>query len=491
MSYKQRKSTLSFDRGTLILHPPPKGKAWLEFVTWDDRIEKFRIPALQYRSFLEAMHTEGTDIQDAAKAYSSLELNQEKKLEPFKHQSEAISAWKKSGRRGLVVLPTGAGKTFVAQLAMQETPRSTLILVPTLDLLHQWYANLEASFPEQTIGLLGGGSRDESKILISTYDSAAINAERLGNKYALLIFDECHHLPGDFTKTIAEYSLAPYRLGLTATPERSDGREADLTSLIGPIVYRKNPEDLAGNALSEHKIKQIKVTLSKEERLEYDACIFQRNSFLQTKNIFLGSLNGWQRFVAASARSSEGRAAMLAHRQARKLAFGTEAKIRVLYELLAEHKQDRILIFTDDNATVYKISQELLIPAITHQSKVKERHVILQNFREGIYPRVVTSRVLNEGVDVPEANVAIVLSGTGSTREYIQRLGRILRKGEGKLAMLYEVIAENTSEENTSRRRRQKPTVAKTKTERPDKPEKQSDLFNKINSEESLSFDDL
>lgn len=488
MAYRSRKPQLSFDRGTLILHPPPKGKAWLEFVTWDDRIEKFRIPAWRYRSFVEALKQEGTEIQDKATAYKTLELVATDGFEPYKHQQEALDAWRQAGRQGVVVLPTGAGKTFVAQLAMMTTPRSTLVVVPTLDLMHQWYANLEAAFPSEEIGLLGGGSRDESQILVATYDSAAINAERLGNRYGLVIFDECHHLPSEFTRTIADYSVAPYRLGLTATPERGDGKHNDLEKLVGKIVYRKTPEELSGTALAKHEIRQIKVSLSKEERTEYDACIQLRNEFLQKSGIFLGSLTGWQRFVGASARSQEGRAAMLAHRQARKLAFGTEAKVRVLNDLLSEHAKDRVLIFTDDNATVYRISQSLLIPAITHQSKVKERHTILSNFREGSYPRVVTSRVLNEGVDVPEANVAIVLSGTGSTREYVQRLGRILRKGEGKLALLYEVIAENTAEENVSKRRRRKhkkvPEVSK-------EPPIEKAPFNPIAQGETLDFDDL
>ena len=486
MSYRSRTSTLSFDRGTLILHPPPKGKAWLEFVTWDDRIEKFRIPARQYRRFIESMRKEGVEINDAARAYKELELSSADQKAPFSHQQEALEAWKRSGRQGVVVLPTGAGKTYLAQLALQETPRSTLIVVPTLDLMHQWFANLEAAFPKADLGLLGGGSRDESQILVATYDSAAIHAERIGNRYAMLIFDECHHLPGDFVRSIAEYSLAPYRLGLTATPERSDGKHDDLSQLIGPIVYRKSPEDLAGVALSDHEIRQIKVSLSAPERLEYDNSIKQRNEFLQRSGIFLGSINGWQQFVSASARSSDGRAAMLAHRRARKLAFGTEAKLRLLYDLLAKHAGDRVLIFTDDNETVYRISQALLIPAITHQSKVKERHEILKNFRGGSYPRVVTSRVLNEGVDVPEANVAIVLSGTGSTREYVQRLGRILRKGEGKLAILYEVIAEDTAEENVSKRRRQRQESLSTQTVGG-----QAQLFSPIDHEESLDFEDL
>ena len=97
---------------------------------------------------------------------------------------------------------------------MEATPRSTLVLVPTLDLMHQWYAHLTAAFPDAEVGLLGGGSKDRTPILVSTYDSAAIHAETLGNRYGLLIFDECHHLPSEFYRVVAEYSLAPYRLGL-------------------------------------------------------------------------------------------------------------------------------------------------------------------------------------------------------------------------------------------------------------------------------------
>ena len=119
---------------------------------------------------------------------------------------------------------------------------------------------------------------------------------------------------------------------------------------------------------------------------------------------------------------------MLAHREARSLAFGTEGKLRVLEEILANHPQERTLIFTDDNAMVYKISREFFIPAITHQTPVKERHDLLQQFRAGTYRILVTSRVLNEGVDVPEASIAVVLSGTATEREHIQRLGRILRQ---------------------------------------------------------------
>ena len=452
-----RKSRLSYDRGTLILHPPPKGKAWIDFATWDDRIEKFRIPASYYRSLIETLEQHDIDFIDAAKDFFPLEMVMRSPKEPYEHQLEALEAWKKAQRQGVIVLPTGSGKTYLAQLAMSSTPRSTLIVVPTLDLMHQWYAELEACFDNIELGLLGGGSSDRTSVLISTYHSAAIYAQSLGSYYGFLIFDECHHLPTDFFRVIAEESIAPYRLGLTATPERGDGSHQQLEQLIGEVVYRKSPQELSGNTLASYQVKPIKVELSAEEKQEYQKAIETRNAFLRKNNIYLSGLKGWELFVKASASSQQGRRAMLAHRRAKEIALGTSAKLRVLTKLIQEHYPDKILIFTNDNATVYRISQEYLIPAITHQTPVKERHLILTKYKTGEYKAIVASHVLNEGVDVPSAKIAIIISGTASNREYIQRLGRILRKGDGeKLAILYEIIAQDTNEEKIANKRKEK-----------------------------------
>ena len=456
----RRTPKLWYHQGTLLLHPPPCGKSWIDFATWDDRVEKFRIPAIYYRPLVETLQGEDISFLDEAKEFQTLTLNSRFEMTPYPHQAEALQGWKEAGRQGIVVLPTAAGKTYLAQLAMEATPRTTLIVVPTLDLMHQWYAQLDAAFPDVDLGLLGGGSHDRSDILVATYNSAAIHAEALGNRYALLIFDECHHLPTDFYRVIAEYAIAPYRLGLTATPERSDGNERDLEALIGSVVYRKSAKDLSGDALASYKTVEIKVKLSPQEKQTYQSAIATRNKFLKQKRISLSNLQGWQLFVKESARSQEGRRAMLAHRQAKEIALGTESKLRILAELITKHSPEPILIFTNDNATVYRISQDFLIPAITHQTPVKERHKILQKFKGGEYKTLVASHVLNEGVDVPDARIAIILSGTSSAREYIQRLGRVLRKGKtkDKQAILYEVIAEETSEEKTSERRHSEPT---------------------------------
>jgi len=442
---------LKHDRGTLITWETPEVIAPL--FTWDDRSQLYRAPGQSYRQVVELLRERGIRHQDEATEFKALDLRVSREIEPYHHQTEALAAWKQAGRQGVVVLPTGSGKTFVAQLAMRDTPRSTLICVPTIDLLHQWYSGLLATFPDADIGLLGGGSQDRSPVLIATYDSATIYAEELANLYALIIFDEAHHLPAPYTSVIAKMSLAPYRLGLTATPKRSDGREADLDALVGPVVYHKTPAELGGGALADYQDVQIRIRLSATEQARYDELIAQRNEFLWRMHIKLGSPDGWQKFINASG-TLEGRKAMLAHREARSIAFGTEGKLRVLEEVLANHPSERTLIFTDDNAMVYRISREFFIPAITHQTPVKERHDLLQQFRAGTYRILVTSRVLNEGVDVPEASIAVVLSGTATEREHIQRLGRILRKSEGKKAVLYEVVTEGTSEERVSQQRR-------------------------------------
>lgn len=472
---------LTFDRGTLLLHPPPSSGAWAGIAEWDDRIERLRAPAWQYRKLLEGLRRDNVLLEDKAKSFENLELQLANTQAPFAHQTAALEAWIGAGRQGVVILPTGSGKSFLAMLAMQRTQRSTLICVPTLDLMHQWYANLQAAFPEVQIGLHGGGSKDLSNILISTYDSAHRLIEHNGNRWGLLIFDEVHHLAGDLYKTIAEYSLAPYRLGLTATLERPDGRHSSILELVGQVAYRATPEDLAGNALAPYDLVRLSVELSPAERQEYEAHLETRTTFLKKRHIRLSNLEGWSRFVRESAKSQDGRRAMLAHRELKRLAKASDAKLRTLDQILQDHLEERTLIFTDDNETVYDISKKLLIPAITHQTPVKERHAILDFFRAGTYPVLVASRVLNEGVDVPEASLAVVLSGTASNREHVQRLGRILRPRPNKRAKLIEVISKDTVEEATAKRRHEKLEPIQTKQPRAG--------LEKI--EQALSFDDL
>jgi superfamily II DNA or RNA helicase len=269
-----------------------------------------------------------------------------------------------------------------------------------------------------------------------------------------VVFDECHHLPGPSYQLAAEQCLAPFRLGLTATPERADGREAALTGLIGPVVHRVEIGEIAGSFLSEYDTVRLSVELSAAERAEHDEERGIYLAFLRANGIRMGSPSGWGDFVARSAQRTDGRRAMRAYRRQREIAFASAGKLALVERLLHEHRTDRVLVFTQDNATAYAVSRRCLVPVITHQTKLRERSEILERFSSGVYGAVATSKVLNEGVDVPDANVAIVISGSGSVREHVQRLGRILRQREGKQATLYELVSGGTAETNTSERRR-------------------------------------
>jgi superfamily II DNA or RNA helicase len=447
---------LQFDLDTLLLTgPEPAVLAALPGCRPDPRTAgAYRAEARCYRAIVEHLRRRRLPYTDEARAYQPIPWPLRASRDPFPHQTEALEAWWKAGGRGVVVLPTGTGKTFVAILAIQRAARPTLVVTPTLDLLNQWYSELLLAF-DAPVGLLGGGSYDLRPLTVTTYDSAHIYLERWGNRYGLLVFDECHHLPGPTYALAAVGSLAPFRLGLTATPERADGQEALLPELIGPIVYRREIRQLAGDFLAEYRIQRLYVELSAEEQERYRAAREQYRRFVEEHGIALGGKHGWQRFIQATCRFPEGRAAFQAYREQKRLALAAPAKLHLLEQLLARHGADRVLIFTYDNATVYQIARRFLVPAITHQTKTRERQQILQRFHSGEYPVLVTSQVLNEGVDVPAANVGIILSGTGSVREHVQRLGRLLRKCGDKQALLYEVVTRGTAEEHTSDRRRQ------------------------------------
>lgn len=447
------KVQLSFVGGTICLaglrkeHDAPPG------FTWDPRSAAHRAPALAYADAVLWLRDSGLEFVDTARDYQVLPASDVVRPKPFPYQHEGLRAWEASNSRGVVVLPTGSGKTYVATMAMDRRLRSTLVVVPTLDLLNQWYDLLRAAFPVE-VGIVGGGYHEPGPITVTTYDSAHIHMDRLGNRFGMVVFDECHHLPSESYAMAARACMAPFRLGLTATPDRSDGGHWLYDELIGPVVYQRDIDELSGSYLADYETQRITVRLDDDERAEYTSERAIYLDFLRSNGIFMGSPGGWSDFIMISSRTADGRRAFSAYRRQKQLALAARAKLEVLERLLHAHRRDRSIVFTEDNATVYEISRRFLLPAITHQTKVKERSHILKALNLGDLTAVVTSKVLNEGVNVPEANVAVVLSGSGSVREHVQRLGRILRKRAGKRAVLYELVAADTGEEWTSTKRR-------------------------------------
>lgn len=426
---------------------PPEG-----FV-FDDRVKLWRGPASLYFQTVLAWHRAKVPFVDEAKGWAPLQLTHDTPKTPRSYQAEAVSAWNAAGRRGVVSLPTGSGKSFVAELAIAETQRPTLVIAPTIDLVNQWAANLERAFGGP-VGVLGGGLHSVERITVSTYDSAFIHADKYGDRFGLVIFDEVHHLPADAHSQIAEMMLAPFRLGLSATVERPDGLHERLDRLVGVVCYEKGIKDLSGHVLADYEVRQVEVQLSDAETEAYAAARKTYRDFVISRGIRMGGRNGWGNFLREAARSERGRAALRAHREARAIAHGTDAKLDALETILKDHVGERVIVFTNDNATVYRISRDFLVPCITHRTAADERRTILENFADGTWRCVATSRVLNEGVDIPAAQVGVVLSGTSTVREHVQRLGRILRPSEGKQAVLYEVITADTTEVSAAERRR-------------------------------------
>ena len=444
---------LVFASGTLEARGAERGVA-LPSCLWDERTACLRAPASAYADVVRALVATRTPYEDLARRYGERDGAMLVHKAPRPFQEEAFAAWTSHGGRGVVVLPTGAGKTHVAMMAIAAKKRDTLVVAPTLDLVRQWYDLLRATFGED-VGLVGGGEHDVRSLTVTTYDSAHLHMAHLGARFGLIVFDEVHHLPGVAYAHAARACLAPFRLGLTATPERADGRESILRELVGATVYRKDIKDLAGEYLAEYETEQVAVSLAPDERALYDVERGIYRAFVVKCGIRMSQKTGWGEFVMMSSRSAEGQRAMRAYRTQRGLSFAARGKLDYLGHLLVEHKDDRAIVFTQDNATAYDIARRFLCPIITHQTKVKERSHILEGLAAGTYGAIITSRVLNEGVDVPDANVAVVISGSGSVREHVQRLGRVLRKKEGKRAVLYELVTEGTGESYTSERRRE------------------------------------
>ena len=447
---------LWFDKGTLLL----RGEVGTPYGKWDPRSGCFRVKACYYRDVLGFFRESGLSFEDAVfdlPAFEQLEGSVELRA----YQDKALDSWLAADKRGVLVLPTAAGKTFIALKAIELLKIQTLIVVPTLDLIDQWKKRVRECLNVEA-GVIGGGENVVRMVTISTYDSAYIQAAHLGNKFMLLIFDEVHHLASPGYMQIAEMYSAPYRMGLTATYERGDMRHNLLPLLVGDPVYSVSVEELtAGKHLSDYTYEKVSVELTEQEQQIYEENMAVFRSYLSKKRFVLRTPSDFRRFIMATGRDAQAREALLARNKALKTAVNSETKLDRLAEKLETYKNEKILIFTLYNNLVYAISKRFLIPAVTYQTPREERREILTNFGNGKYRVIVTSQVLDEGVDVPDASVGIILGGTGSKREFIQRLGRLLRKKEGKTAKLIEIISKETVEVNISRRRHLKQQDAK------------------------------
>lgn len=452
--------TARFVGGTIVLEGVAQDTAVPTPFQWIN--EKWRCEAVHYRTVRDWLYA--NEVRNSVPRWRNLSLTLHDGRSPHDYQKAALQAWHNGQRWGSVVLPTGAGKTLVALKAIEATAVSTLIIVPTIDLLHQWYAQLENAL-QQPIGVWYGQEKALQPITVTTYASAWAQAEALGNQFKLIIFDEIHHLPAPNWHEIALMCAAPWRLGLTATypdapaNERSSGltRGQLLETLVGPVLYRKTIDELTGKQLADYRTERIRVDLTAVEQQQYDDCYdtytgYMRDARLRERY----GPHWWNEMTRRSAYDRAARRAKVAEQQLKEIVHQAAGKLDVVGQLLPAHTDLPMLIFTAHNRFAYAIARRYLIPVITHQTKAAERKAILDGFKNGRYRAIVTSKVLNEGIDVPNAKVAVVLGGSSTAREYVQRLGRVLRKKGSTKAVLYEVIARGTVDEGMAQRRRQR-----------------------------------
>ena len=344
-------------------------------------------------------------------------------LRPYQHR--AVDSFTEGGS-GVVVLPCGAGKTLVGAAAMAATKTTTLTLVTNTVSARQWRDELlkRTSLTPEEIGEYSGQVKEVKPVTIATYQ--ILTAKRKGEyahlalldalDWGLVVYDEVHLLPAPVFKLTADLQ-ARRRLGLTATLVREDGREGDVFSLIGPKRFDAPWKEIeAQGFISPAACYEVRIDLPPSDRLEY----------------------------AAAADDERYRLAATAH-----------AKINVVRDLVKRHKGERILVIGQYLDQIDLLAESLDAPKITGATPVDEREVLFQAFREGSISLLVVSKVANFSVDLPEASVAIQVSGSfGSRQEEAQRLGRLLRpKTSGHTASFYTLIARDTVDQDFAQNR--------------------------------------
>jgi DNA excision repair protein ERCC-3 len=333
-----------------------------------------------------------------------------------------------SGGCGIIVLPCGAGKTIVGIGVIAALQRSTLILSPNNTAVRQWIHELldKTTLDPSQIGEYTGERKDIRPITVTTYQILTYRPNEesdfphfslfTSQDWGLIIYDEVHLLPAPIFRITAEIQ-ARRRLGLTATLVREDGREADVFGLIGPKRYDVPWRELERQGwIATAECHEIRVSLPEQERLEY---------------------------------------AIAEDREKYRIAAENPVKREIMQQLIARHQNDQILIIGQYIDQLKAIADLLDAPLLTGRTPNAQRAKLYERFREGALKRLVVSKVANFAIDLPDANVAIQVSGTfGSRQEEAQRLGRILRpKTDGGIASFYTIVTRDTRDQDFSANR--------------------------------------
>lgn len=391
----ERLDPLPETEGTCVVHPSERGNL-------KQALLKLGWPAEDWAGYVDG-EAHAIDLDESG---WELRSYQREAAESFWH-----------GGSGVVVLPCGAGKTIVGAAAMAHARATTLILVTNTVSARQWKAELikRTSLTEDEIGEYSGARKEIRPVTIATYQ--VLTMRRKGSyphldlldarDWGLVVYDEVHLLPAPIFRMTADLQ-ARRRLGLTATLVREDGREGDVFSLIGPKRYDAPWKDIEAQGwIAPADCVEVRVTLPDSERLAY-----------------------------ATAEAED----------RYRLAACTPAKTKLAEELVARHRGEQVLVIGQYIEQLDEIGAHLDAPVIKGETSVKERERLFAAFRSGEIDLLVVSKVANFSVDLPEAAVAIQVSGSfGSRQEEAQRLGRLLRpKADGRTARFYAIVARDT-----------------------------------------------
>ena len=343
---------LFFDKGTICIED--SGLVNIPNTKYDARNKILRSYGLYYKEIIEYLKKSKIDFVNHASNFFPSPVFQTRDLELRDYQKNAIENWEKSSMAGCVILPTGAGKTTIGIKAIEKVNASTLVIVPTLDLMEQWQHNISkylsvigSDSKNLPIGKLGGGEEDLQAITVATYDSAYLRAPSLGNRFEFLIFDEVHHLPAPGYRSIAEQFIAPYRLGLTATLEREDELHKLIPYLTGGVVFQLGSQELSAQKhLAEHTIDRIQVSLTTEEQKEYEINYSKFLTNLRKLGFKIPSMHNLRRLIMMSNRNKIARDAILARNKANEIALNSKAKVDELEKILQQNKKTKTIIFS-------------------------------------------------------------------------------------------------------------------------------------------------
>ena len=446
---------LRFDKGTLLLSGTDivrkLSQEILQLFVWDDRVGCLRSCASNYRQVIGLGKSQQIQIVD--NVFNTVEppiFSKQIALRPY--QEVALLNWEIAGQKGIVCLPTGAGKTRVALAVLAEKRVNALCIVPTRVLLEQWHSALREYY-DGPIGVIGDNKNSVESLTLATFESAYRKMSLLGNRFQLLIVDECHHFGAKYRDEIFLMAAAPMRLGLTATKPKDPEQIVLLEKYIGPVVHEVGINELVGKYLAPFDLVHLLVCLSPVEKVRYQreyAIFTSYFKFYKSRNPH----SKWRDFIFFAQKSAQGKNALSAFFRTKRMISLTEGKRAVVKKILDRHKNEKVIIFTTDTEAAYQLSRDFLIMPITADIKRKEREWALSKFKSGELRVLVSCKVLNEGVDVPDAAVAVIVGGTAIEREYVQRIGRILRPSPNKRALIYELVAKDTHEERHSVQRR-------------------------------------